>query len=253
MKTISFVNQKGGVAKTTSAVNIGACLADHGYRVLLIDLDAQGSLSICSGYREIGSDELTTFDVLKGADIRNAIRPVADNLDILPTDIRLSGADIELASIPGRDFLLREALDPITEEYDFTLIDCPPSLGVLTLIALTASSEIIIPVKADYLALTGMDQLMNTIDIIRRRMNPDLELLGVIATFYNARRNLDQQIISNIDKHFPGMLFEEKIRQNTALAEAPVNGMNIFVYNDKSSGALQYKNLTNELLQREEC
>lgn len=251
MKTISFVNQKGGVAKTTSAVSIGASLASRGLKVLLVDLDAQGSLSICSGYREIGADELTTYDVLKGKQIAKAIKQVRENLDILPTDIRLSGAEIELSSVPGREFLLREALESVAEKYDFALIDCPPSLGVLTLIALTASDEIIVPVKADFLALNGMSQLMETVAVVKKRMNPALEMGGVIATFYNSRRNLDQQIVDQIEKAFPGKLFETKIGQNTALAEAPVNGTDIFAYNDKSNGALQYAQLTNELIERE--
>lgn len=252
MRIISFVNQKGGVAKTTSAVSIGASLADRGLRVLLIDLDAQGSLSICSGYREISADDLTTYDVLKGEPISNAIKPIRMNLDVLPTDIRLSGAEIELSSVPGREFLLREALENIAENYDFALIDCPPSLGVLTLIALTASDEIIVPVKADFLALNGMSQLVQTVNVVKKRMNPALEIGGVIATFYNSRRNLDQQIVDQIEKAFPGKLFETKIGQNTALAEAPVNGMDIFAYNDKSNGALQYAQLTNEIIERED-
>ncbi len=251
MKVISFVNQKGGVAKTTSAVNIGACLADHGKRVLLVDLDAQGSLSICSGLREIGADELTVYEVLKGAAVTKTVRNVADGLDILPADIRLSGAEIELSSVPGREFLLKEALSVYEDTYDYILIDCPPSLGVLTLIALTASDGVIVPVKADFLALNGMSQLVDVINVVKRRMNPDLEIFGVIATFYNSRRNLDQQIVKQIETFFPGKLFETKISQNTALAEAPANGTNIFIYDSKSNGALQYKTLTEEVIKRE--
>ena len=251
MRVISFVNQKGGVAKTTSCVNIGASLADQGRRVLLVDLDAQGSLSTSTGLKEIGADELTVYEVLKGADIKEATRTLSESLSVLPTDIRLSGAEIELSSVPGREFLLREALESVAEKYDFTIIDCPPSLGVLTLIALTASDEIIVPVKADFLALNGMAQLMQTINIVKKRMNPGLEIAGVIATFYNSRRNLDQQIVDQIESAFPGKLFKTKISQNTALAEAPVNGTDIFTYNEKSNGAIQYNELTNELIERE--
>lgn len=252
MKVISFVNQKGGVAKTTSAVNIGACLADHGKRVLLVDLDAQGSLSICSGLREIGADELTVYEVLKGAAVTKTVRNVADGLDILPADIRLSGAEIELSSVPGREFLLKEALSVYEDTYDYILIDCPPSLGVLTLIALTASDGVIVPVKADFLALNGMSQLVDVINVVKRRMNPDLKIVGVIATFYNSRRNLDQQIVEQIETFFPGKLYETKISQNTALAEAPANGTNIFIYDNKSKGAQQYEALTEEFIKREE-
>ena len=252
MKVISFVNQKGGVAKTTSAVNVGVSLADQGRKVLLIDLDAQGSLSISTGLREIGSDELTTYEVLKGRDIREAVRTLSDDLSVLPTDIRLSGAEIELSSVPGREFLLREALSAFEGVFDYVLIDCPPSLGILTLIALTASDGVIVPVKADFLALNGMSQLVDVINVVKRRMNPALEIVGVIATFYNARRNLDQQIVAQIEQFFPGKLFETKISQNTALAEAPANGTNIFDYDAKSKGAQQYKALAEELIERED-
>ena len=256
MKVISFVNQKGGVAKTTSCVNIGASLADQGKHVLLIDLDAQGSLSTSTGLREIGADELTVYEVLKGADADGAIRTVLNRpnvrLEILPADIRLSGAEIELSSVPGREFLLREALSEFESVFDYVLIDCPPSLGVLTLIALTASDGVIVPVKADYLALKGMSQLVDVINVVKRRMNPALEIVGVIATFYNARRNLDQQIVAQIEQFFPGKLFETKISQNTALAEAPANGTNIFDYDAKSKGAQQYKALAEELIERED-
>ena len=252
MKVISFVNQKGGVAKTTSCVNIGASLADQGKTVLLIDLDAQGSLSTSTGLREIGADELTTYEVLKGADIKEATRTLSESLSVLPTDIRLSGAEIELSSVPGREFLLREALTAFDGAFDYVLIDCPPSLGVLTLIALTASDGVIVPVKADYLALKGMSQLVDVINVVKRRMNPGLEIVGVIATFFNSRRNLDQQIVDQIETFFPGKLFETKISQNTALAEAPSQGKNIFEYDSRSKGAQQYKTLAEELIERED-
>lgn len=252
MRVISFVNQKGGVAKTTSCVNIGASLADQGRRVLLVDLDAQGSLSTSTGLKEIGADELTVYEVLKGADIREAVRTLSDDLAVVPTDIRLSGAEIELSSVPGREFLLREALTAFEDVFDYVLIDCPPSLGVLTLIALTASDGVIVPVKADYLALKGMSQLVDVINVVKRRMNPGLEIVGVIATFFNSRRNLDQQIVDQIETFFPGKLFETKISQNTALAEAPSQGKNIFEYDSRSKGAQQYKALAEELIERED-
>ena len=251
MRIISFVNQKGGVAKTTSCVNIGASLADQGRKVLLIDLDAQGALSISTGFRGIGSDELTTYEVLKGADIKEAVRQVSENLSVLPTDIRLSGAEIEFSSVPGREFLLKEALSEYGDSFDFILLDCPPFLGVMTLIALTASDGVIVPVKADFLALNGMSQLIDVISVVKRRMNPALTIVGVIATFFDARRKLDQQIVEQIEKYFPGKIFDTKITQNTALAEAPSQGTNIFDYDPKSKGAQLYKALTEELIERE--
>lgn len=251
MKVISFVNQKGGVAKTTSCVNIGASLADQGRRVLLVDLDAQGSLSTSTGLKEIGADELTVYEVLKGADIKEATRTLSEDLSVLPTDIRLSGAEIELSSVPGREFLLREALTAFDDVFDYVLIDCPPSLGVLTLIALTASDGVIVPVKADYLALKGMSQLVDVINVVKRRMNPGLEIVGVIATFFDSRRKLDQQIVEQIETFFPGKLFETKISQNTALAEAPSQGKNIFEYDSRCKGAQQYRTLAEELIEGE--
>jgi len=252
MKTIAFCNEKGGSGKTTTTANVGASLADRGKRVLLIDLDSQGSLSICNGLQVIGADELTTHEVLKGHDIKEAVKPVYENLSLIPADIRLSGTELELASVPGREFILKEALSELEDNYDYVLLDCPPSLGILTLIALTAAEELVVPVKADYLTLSGMSQLVDVLKVVKRRMNPKLEILGVLATLYNPRRKLDQQVIAQIEKYFPGKLFKTKISQNTALAEAPANGTNIFVYDANSTGAKQYSALTDEILEREE-
>ena len=251
MKTIAFVNQKGGVAKTTTTVNVGACLADQGFKVLLIDLSDQGSLSISFGFREIGADELTTYEVLKGSDIKEAIKPIRERLDVLPTDIRLSGAELELASSLGREFLLREALEKVSDDYDFALIDCPQSLGLLTLIALTASDEIVVPVKADYLALNGMSQLIKTVNVVKSRLNPKLEIMGVVVTFYHSNWNLDNQIVEEIDQFFGDKFFKTKISQINALAEAPATGSDIFGYDPRSKGAKQYKELTAEIIERE--
>lgn len=253
MKVISFVNQKGGVGKSASAVNIAVGLADRGRKVLLIDFDAQGAASLETGQRVTSADTLTTYEVLKGTtDIRQAVVTVSENLSVLPTDIRLSGADIELSAVPGKEFILKEALSVYGDFFDYVLIDCPPVLGVLTLIALTASDEVIIPIKADYLALNGMSQLMDVINVIRRRTNPALTIGGVIATFYNGRRNIDQQVIAQVDQFFPGKLFETKITQTSALAEAPANETDIFKYDPKSKAAIQYATLTEEIIKREE-
>lgn len=256
MKVFSFVNQKGGVAKTTSCVNIGANLADQGKLVLLVDLDAQSALSASVGFEEIRADASTIYEVLKGDDANNAIRTVKNRsdrrLEVIPADIRLSGAEIELSNVPGREFLLKEALSAYKNSYDYVLIDCPPSLGVLTLIALTASDGVIIPVKSDYLALRGMSQLIDVINVVKRRMNPGLEITGVISTFYAENRRLDRQIVEQIETFFPGKLFDTKITQNVALAEAPSRGETIFEYDSRSKGAQQYKALTNEFIERED-
>lgn len=251
MKVICFVNQKGGVGKSTTCVNVGAYLAQKGYKVLLIDLESQGAISIMTGLRgQIEADDLTSLEVLKGAPIKDAARYISDNFYIVPADLRLTGAEIELAAVKGRDYLLKDALEPYSEIFDYVCIDCAQSLGILNLIALTASNEIVIPLKADYLSLNGMSQLIETIKVVRSRTNPELSILGIVATIYNSRRNLDKQTIEQVEKYFPGLLFETKIRQNTAIAEAPAKGTNIFEYAPRSAGAKQYAELTEEIIKR---
>ena len=250
---ISFCNQKGGVGKSTSCVNVGARLADLGKSILLVDVDPQGALSTSTGFREIGADEPTTYELLKGTDPELVIRTVDrsnSNLEIIPTDIRLSSAEIELASVPGRDFLLKEYLSEYEDTFDYVLIDCPPTLGILTLIALTASDGVIIPVKSDFLALNGMSQLVDVIRVVKKRMNPSLDIIGVISTFYAENRRLDRQTVEQIETYFPGKLFNTKITQNVALAEAPSNWKNIFDYDARSKGAHLYEALTEEIIER---
>lgn len=253
MKIIAFVNQKGGVAKTTSALNMGAALAIEGKRVLLIDLDPQGSLTKCAGFRDI-DDDPTTYEVIKGeADINRAIKTKQGvaAYDVLPTDIRFSGAEIELISVPGRDTLLREALEAVATPYDYVLIDCSPSLNILTLMALTAANSVIIPVAAQYMPLDGMAQLLPTIDLVRKRLNRGLKIGGVIVTMYDSRRSLDREIIGAIKAKFPTETFKTIVRNNSKLAEAPTYGRDIFEYAPKSSGAEAYRALALELIERE--
>ena len=204
MKVLSFVNQKGGVAKTTSALNVGAALAIEGKKVLLIDLDPQGSLSKCAGLRDL-ENEPTTYEVIKGdVNINDAIKTKAAiaPYDILPTDIRMSGAEIELISAPGRDTLLKDALGDLKKKYDYILIDCSPSLNILTLMALTASTKIIIPVATQFMPLDGMAQLLPTIELVKKRLNKRLEVGGVIITMYDTRRGLDKEIIEAIKARY---------------------------------------------------
>lgn len=253
MKVFAFVNQKGGVAKTTSCLNIGAALAIAGRRVLLIDLDPQGSLSKCAGFRELGDDP-TTYEVIKGdADINQAIKTKAGvaAYDVLPTDIRMSGAEIELISVPGRDTLLREALDGLRTAYDYVLIDCSPSLNILTLMALTAATSIIIPVAAQYMPLDGMAQLLPTVELVRKRLNKGLSIGGVIVTMYDSRRSLDREIIEAVRQKFPEQTFKTVVKNNSKLAEAPTFGKDIFEYDPKSAGAAAYRDIAQELIGRE--
>ena len=253
MEILSFVNQKGGVAKTTSALNTGAALAIAGKKVLLIDLDPQGSLSKCAGFRSLDEDP-TTYEVIKGdADINDAIKTkqgVAP-YDILPTDIRMSGAEIELISVPGRDTLLKEALDDLKKPYDYVLIDCSPSLNILTLMALTASTRLIIPIAAQYMPLDGMAQLLPTVELVKKRLNKSLEVGGVIVTMYDNRRSLDKEIVEAVKKKFPTQTFKTVVKNNSKLAEAPTFGKDIFEYDPKSAGAEAYSAIAQEIIERD--
>lgn len=253
MQILAFVNQKGGVAKTTSALNIGAALAIEGKKVLLIDLDPQGSLSKCAGFRNI-DDDPTTYEVVKGdVDINQAIKTKQGvaSYDIVPTDIRFSGAEIELISVPGRDTLLKEALEGLKTEYDYILIDCSPSLNILTLMALTAANSVIIPVAAQYMPLDGMAQLLPTVELVKKRLNKGLKVGGVIVTMYDSRRSLDKEIIDAVKKKFPTETFKTVVRNNSKLAEAPTFGKDIYEYAPKSSGAEAYSAIAKEIIERE--
>ena len=253
MKVLAFVNQKGGVAKTTSCLNIGAALALAGKSVLLIDLDPQGSLSKCAGFRSLDGSP-TTYEVIKGeADINQAIKTktAAAAYDILPADIRMSGAEIELISVPGRDTLLREALDGLRKAYDYVLIDCSPSLNILTLMALTAATSVIIPVAAQFMPLDGMAQLLPTVELVKKRLNKGLSIGGVIITMYDGRRSLDREIIGAVKAKFPDQTFKTIVKNNSKLAEAPTYGQDIFEYDSKSAGACAYEDIAREIIERE--
>lgn len=249
MKILSMVNQKGGVAKTTSAQNIGAALATDGCRVLIVDLDPQGSLTKSAGVR-IG-DGATVYEVLKGeADAAETITS-AGNYDILPADIRLSAADMELIGTPGRDYLLKEALEGVAARYDVIIIDCSPSLGILTLMALTAANGVIVPVAAQYMPLEGTAQLMQTVELVQKRLNKGLKISGVIITLYDARRSLDREIAEAVRARFPSETFRTEVRIGAKIAEAPARGMDIFAYDPRGAGAAAYMDIAKELRERE--
>lgn len=247
-KIIALVNQKGGTGKTTSTINIAAGLVNKGYRVLTIDLDAQGSLTASLGV-ETYNNPNTIYEALNGQiNAKDCI--IKKNFDIIPADIRLSGAEIELSSIPGRETILKEVLDPITNIYDYILIDCPPSLTLLTLNGLVAAKEIYITLQPEFLALLGMSQLIKTIETVKKRLNPELEVTGIIITMYDSRKILYKEVIDNVETYFPDKLFNTRIRNNVALAEAPAQGLDIFSYKANSNGAEDYSNLVDEILKR---
>ena len=251
MAIIAFVNQKGGVGKTTSCLNVGAGLSLQGKRVLLIDTDPQGNLTISAGAK-LKDGESTVYEVLKGsADINDVIQKQGGGYDILPADIMLSGADIELASVPGREMILKEAIAQLKTAYDYILIDCPPSLSIITLMGLTASNSVIVPVQSHYLALNGIAQLMDTIKLVKKRMNPQLEVGGVIVTQYDNRLLLHKEVLQSLQAAFPGKVFKTMISNSVALAEAPSFGQDIFKYKPSCKAANQYKALVGELLERE--
>ena len=247
MKVISFINQKGGVGKSTSCLNIGAALSLCGFKVLLVDIDPQGNLTQSAGFGEIGDDEPTIYEVLKGGDVNAAIRSHAGRYDVLPADIRLSAGEIELATDKRRNTLLRAALGKLSESYDFALVDCPPSLSVFTLMALSAADEVIIPVQAQYLPLKGVAQIVDTVKLVKSRFNPGLEIGGVVLTFFDGRRNLDADVLEALSGYFGDKVYKTTISVNTKLAEAPSYGKDIFEYSPTSKGAKQYRELAGEV------
>jgi len=249
MKTIALFNQKGGVGKTTSAANIGAGLARLGRRVLLIDLDPQANLTYSLGLDPFSLDA-SIYELLDGkAALADTIR-TRDGFDLIPAAIQLAGAELHFAGVPGREMLLRDVLQE-TAGYDYALIDCPPSLGLLTLNALTACQTVYIPIQAELLPLQGLRQLMDTVELVRKRLNPGIKITGVITTFYDPRKIMQRTVLERIGEQFGGKVFKSPIRVNVALAEAPGQGQTIFEYSPDSNGAADYTALCQEILTRE--
>ncbi len=251
MKTIAFANQKGGVGKTTSVINCSAALAGKGKKVLMVDMDPQAHLTAGWGISPYKL-EITIYDVMKGeADPRETIVNINDitgRLDLLPASISLAAADADFIAEPGREYLLREALQVLNQAYDYVLIDCPPSLGILTVNAFTAANEIIIPLQTEYFALHGTRQLMQIIQKVQSRLNPDLNLAGVLITMLDTRNNIHSEIVEAIKSKFDNRVFNTAIRRNIALVESPSYGQSIFDYKPGSAGAKDYKSFIEELL-----
>lgn len=250
-RIISVANQKGGVGKTTTTVNLGACLAYVGKKVLLVDIDAQGNATSGVGIRKPDVDK-DIYDVLVNeTPIVEAILPSSrENLDIVPATIQLAGAEIELTSMMARESRLKSALNEIKDQYDYIFIDCPPSLGHLTINAFTASDSILIPVQCEYYALEGLSQLMHTIELVKERLNPDLEMEGVVFTMYDARTNLSLQVVENVKDNLNQSIYKTIIPRNIRLAEAPSYGMPINMYDTKSTGAESYRMLADEVIDK---
>jgi len=245
-KIITLSNHKGGVGKTTSSINIGAGLNQLGKKVLLIDLDPQANLSQSLG---VVDAEVNIYGALRGFYKLTPIK-ILKGLDLIPSTLELSGAEIEMIGEPGREYILKQTIEPIKNKYDFIIIDSPPSLGLLTINSLTASDEVIIPLQAQFLALQGLVKLMEVIKKIKLRLNKDLELGGVFITQYDNRKILNKNVSETIVDHFKDQVFKTKIRDNVALAEAPSNGLDIFRYNSKSYGAQDYLSLSKEIVKK---
>ena len=245
---ISLLNHKGGVGKTTSAINIGAGLAELGQRVLLVDLDPQANLSLALG---IPRQAVTIYESLMG---ESDLSPYTakDKLDVVTSSLDLSSAEMELVNEAGREFILRELFAGVDEDYDFIIIDCPPSLGLLTLNALTSSQQVIIPLQTEFLAMQGLAKIKQVIQKVKLRLNKELHISGVMATMYDARKVLNRDVVETIKKYFGPLLFETYIRDNVALAEAPASRSDIFAYAPNSNGAKDYLALCHEILDRTE-
>ena len=247
-KVISVANQKGGVGKTTTTVNLATLLAKKGKKVLLIDTDPQGNAT--SGLGVTKELELSVYDVLVGeTSLDESIQETAiKNLKICPSNISLAGAEVELVSMMSREQRLKVKLDEVKEKYDYILIDCPPSLGLITLNAFTASNSVLIPVQCEYFALEGLGQLLNTVNLVKKHLNKDLEIEGALLTMYDARTNLSNQVVKEVKKYFENKVYKTVIPRNVRLSEAPSYGMPISIYDPKSKGAKAYEKFTKEFL-----
>ena len=249
-RIIAIANQKGGVGKTTTAVNLAAALARTPQRVLLVDLDSQGNATMGSGVdkREVA---LSSYEVLlQEAQAREAIVRTPEGFDLLPGNIDLTGADIQLMDVEGREQRLKSALDPLRGDYDFILVDCPPALSLLTLNALTAADSVLVPMQCEYYALEGLSALMETIEALKSRLNPTLEIEGVLRTMFDVRNNLANAVSAELTNHFGEQVFRTIVPRNVRLAEAPSHGQSIVGYDRSSRGGVAYLGLAGEILRR---
>ena len=251
-RTIAIANQKGGVGKTTTAINLSACLAEKGKKVLAVDMDTQGNMTSGLGVDK-DSVENTIYNLIIGESKMEEvlIKDVLENLDIIPTNIDLSGAEIELLDVEEKEYIVRNEIDKIKDNYDFIIIDCPPSLSMLTINAMTTADSVLVPIQCEYYALEGLSQLIHTVELVRDRLNPKLTIEGVVFTMYDARTNLSLQVVENVKDNLEQTIYKTIIPRNIRLAEAPSYGIPINKYDPKSAGAESYLRLADEVIDKE--
>ena len=247
-RVIALANQKGGVGRTTTAINLGACLADLGYRSLIVDLDPQGNASTGLGI-DPRSIETSMYDVLlQGTPLDDCIEASSvKNLFVAPANLDLAGAEIELVPAFSRELRLREALDGVMDQFDYVLVDCPPSLGLLTVNGLAAAREVMVPIQCEYYALEGLGQLLRNVDLVQKRLNPVLEVTGIILVMYDARTKLSDQVVSEVREHFGDKVLRQVVPRTVRLSEAPSFGQPIIAFDPTSRGAIAYRQLAKEV------
>lgn len=252
-RIIAIANQKGGVGKTTTAINLSATLAEMGKRILTIDVDPQGNTTSGLGL-ERSELEYTVYElILSQCSLQDCIiQSPYDNLDVIPSNVNLAGAEIELIGTEDREFILKDYIDSVKDNYDFIIIDCPPSLNTLTVNAMTTADSVLVPIQCEFYALEGLSQLIHTINLVSERLNPNLYIEGVVFTMYDARTNLSLQVVENVKANLNQTIYRSIIPRNIKLAEAPSHGMPINYYDPKSTGAIAYKELALEVIKNSE-